>query len=175
MLEKELETVIGETYCEDDSVRKRFLERFLEGEYTRDENPISHFCAYFLPYDKKTGKFFFIHHKKSGLWISPGGHIDKGEGILDTLNREIEEELGVKAFFKKLPESFYFEMTPVANKVQPCREHYDIWYLMETDGKNFKINPEEFLGSSWFTREEAFSKVTDPSNLEAMKIVQQIK
>ena len=175
MLEKELETIAGETYCEDGSARKRFLERLGERDYTRDENPISHFCAYFLPFDKKSGKVFLIHHKKSGLWLSPGGHIDKGESILDTLNREIEEELGVKEFYKDIPKPFYFEMTPVSNSVQPCREHFDIWYLMETDGRNFKVSPDEFLNSGWFSMPEARKMLVDPANLEALKIIEQLK
>ena len=62
----------------------RFTERLKEGGLTRDEKPETHFCAYFLPYDEEIKKIFIIHHKKSGLWLSPGGHIDKGEDLTAT-------------------------------------------------------------------------------------------
>ena len=70
-----------------EDVYRKFLERLRRGEFTRDENNTSHFCVYFLPYNKDTQEVFFCYHKKSGLWLSPGGHIDKGEGILEALNR----------------------------------------------------------------------------------------
>ena len=82
----------------------KYVKRVTKGGLlTRDENPESHFCVYFLPYNQKTNEVFIIHHKKSGLWLSPGGHIDKGEDLLRAVNREISEELGIVDFFSEKP------------------------------------------------------------------------
>jgi len=118
---------------------------------------------------------------------------------LGALNREIEEELGIKKHFKEAPSPFlsrtFFKdptaccgwvnpapllfqkwcwintlgeqrlslklrceqkvrdlltITPINNQVQPCKTHYDIWYLVMTDGNNFNINPQEFHDTKWF-------------------------
>ena len=54
-------------------VKERYVSRLENGNLTRKEDDVSHFCAYFLPYDTKTKKVFIVAHKKSGLWLSPGG------------------------------------------------------------------------------------------------------
>lgn len=150
----------------------RYVKRAKEGRLTRDENPQSHTCVYFLPYNSKTKQVFMIHHKKSGLWLSPGGHVDKGEDLLQALNREIEEELGIVTFFKKVVTPFLLTITPIENMVQPCKEHFDIWFLMKTDGSDFNVDPKEFHSAKWSTIPEAKVIVTDPANLNALDLVE---
>ncbi len=151
---------------------QRFLAVLNEGGgLTRDEGNMSHFCVYFVPYNTKTKQLFIVHHKKSGLWLSPGGHIDKGELLLDALNREIKEELGVANFFSTLPQPFLISVTPINNPVQPCKEHLDIWFLVETYGSNFNVDLQEFYATKWVSLEEAKSIVTDPANQKAIEIL----
>ncbi len=184
--------------CDNESTYRIFLERLKGGNLTRDENSESHFCVYFLPYNWQQGenenlfsfspnepissfaynlqnkKVFIVEHKKSGLWLSPGGHIDKGENLLGALNREIEEELGIKNHFKEAPSPFLLTITPINNPVQPCKTHYDIWYLLMTDGNNFNINPQEFHDTKWLAIEEARRVMTDPANIKALEVVENI-
>jgi len=115
-----------------------------------------------------------VHHKKSGLWLSPGGHIDKGETVVEALNREIDEELGVKDFYDIDPTPFLLTITPIENQSQPCKKHYDIWYLVETDGSNFNINPTEFHDTKWLTIDEARKIVTEPQNIKALNILEKL-
>lgn len=156
-------------------IRDKFLKRFEEGNPTRDEESKTHFCVYFLPYNPKTKELFLVHHKKAGIWISPGGHIDKDETPIGALEREVKEELGVvyKAEgYYKVP--FLLTITPIDNVRQPCKAHYDIWYLMPTDGSNFNIDPAEFHETKWFTLAEAEAIVTEPSNIEALNIIRKL-
>lgn len=69
--------ILDRSLCDSEVTYKAFKKRLEEGNITRDENPKSHFCVWFLPYDLRTKKVFIVHHKKSGLWISPGDTLIK--------------------------------------------------------------------------------------------------
>src|SRR3989344_9241408 len=137
-------SITNRAICKNNQVYNAFLERLEKEMLTRDEDSKTHFCAYFLPYNPENKKVFITHHKKSGLWLAPGGHIDKGETLWETLNREIHKELGVENFFKDPPLPFLCTITPIEHGIKACKTHFDIWYIMETDGKNFQIDPREF-------------------------------
>jgi 8-oxo-dGTP pyrophosphatase MutT (NUDIX family) len=171
-LSQEITDIVYLFKAKDGKVGKRYLERAKEGLFTRDENPRSHFCVYFLPYDPKTKQVFMVHHKKSGLWLSPGGHIDKGENLLQALNREIMEELGMKEFFLTLPDPFLLTITSIKTPKYPCEEHLDIWFLVETDGSDFNVDPKEFHNTKWLPISEAEKLDTDGANLEALAIIE---
>jgi len=174
MLYEAIAKVIERRICDSEQTYARFAERLEEGLLTRDENPQSHFCAYFLPYNRDNQKFFLGHHKKANMWIAPGGHIDKGETLLDTVNRELEEELGVRAFFQEAPKPFLLTITPIENKIQICKAHFDIWFLVPTDGANFLVDPREFHETKWVGEQEAKQLAGDAANQKAIEIVKQI-
>jgi len=167
ILEDQIKAILKLSICSE-KVREYWLKRLAEGNLTRDESDKSHFCAYFLPYDPTSKKVFIVHHKKSGLWLAPGGHIDKGEELMQTLNREIEEELGVKNKVTEKIGPFLLTITPINNPGHLCREHLDVWYRIPTDGSEFNVDPREFHETRWLTIEEAKKLVTDPPNIEAL-------
>ena len=172
-LTKEIKSITDNGIAQE-SVILRFAERLKEGNLTRDENPKTHFCAYFLPYDEKCKKIFIIHHKKSGLWLSLGGHIDRGETLTVTLNREINEELGIKNKVKKEINPFLLTITPISNPVQPCKEHLDIWYRIPMAEDEINANTEEFHDSRWATLDEARKLITDKATLKALEKTERI-
>ena len=173
MLQSEILSILQSSACKSDETQRRFLTRLEEGALTRDENPESHFCAYFLPYNSENKKVFIVHHKKSGLWLAPGGHIDKGETLWQTLNREIHEELGVPDFFKNPPLPFLCTITPIEHGTRACKTHFDIWFIMKTDGKDFQIDPREFHDTKWLTLDEAEKIIIDPANKNTLKVIKQ--
>lgn len=168
-----IKTEIDSNICSKE-VGNRFFSRLDEGSPTRDENTISHFCCYFLPYNPVTKQVFIVHHKKSSLWLAPGGHIDKGEHPMQTLNREIEEELGVKDKIKEKIKPFLLTITLINNPIRPCKEHLDIWYKFSADGSEFNVDPKEFHDTKWLTIDEARKLVTDPPNIEALDKMEQL-
>lgn len=157
--------------CPDEQTRDQYQQRLTEGALVRDENIHSHFCAYFVPFNPETKTLLIGDHKKSGLWLMPGGHIDQGESLLETVNREIEEELGVKNFFTQRPEPFLLSITEIKHDIRPCKKHFDIWHLVETDGSNFNIDYTEYKEVRWVSILEARKLVTDPANIQALDIL----
>jgi 8-oxo-dGTP pyrophosphatase MutT (NUDIX family) len=172
MLKEQLTSFLDLSLCDSEATYNRYLERLKHGNYTGDENPLDHFCVYFLPFNPQTKKVFITHHKKSGLWLTPGGHVDKDEGVLQALYREMREELGLVDFFPQPPKPFLFTVTDITNETQICRTHYDTWFLLPTDGSQFKIDPSEYFDALWLTIPEARKIITDPNNLKALEIIE---
>lgn len=174
-LENELQEALARSKALNAQVAQEYKERITEGKLTKDENPISHFCAYFLPYNPITKQVLFGHHKKSGKWLSPGGHADRGESLLETLNREIHEELGVRTFFEKRPDPFLLTITPIDRDPRKCKKHFDIWHLMKTNGKDFNIDMSEYHEIKWLSIPEARQITTDAANQAALDLLTKIE
>jgi 8-oxo-dGTP pyrophosphatase MutT (NUDIX family) len=165
-LQSEIEAALDRCVAANDRVE--YQARLIEGALVRDENIHSHCCAYFAPYNPATKQILLGDHKKSGLWLMPGGHIDANETLLTTLNRKIEEELGVSNFYTQRPEPFLLSITNIVTDVRPCQKHFDVWHVMETDGEGLEIDYTEYNEVRWVTIEQARALVTDPANLMAL-------
>ena len=176
-LRNELEELVksGEFDLE---ITEKYLQRLLEGNLTRDENPYTHFCVYFAAFDPQRNNVFVGHHRKSGLWLFNGGHIDKGESLSDALEREISEEWGVKIPAESLKKPSLLTVTEIPpNQKQICRTHFDIWYFVPSEVETARFNEDllakEFLETRWLTIPDARSHITDPSTLKAMVLLDQ--
>lgn len=153
-------------------IKRRFSHRIFRRELSRDEDPISHFGVYFLPIDPGLKQIFLVHHKKSNLWLSPGGHMEKNELPRETLIREAMEELGLRIQPSEINPPFLLTITPINNAGYACREHFDIWYLIKIKRKgDVLVNLSEFHNSEWLDISQAQKIVTDANNLRALKII----
>jgi ADP-ribose pyrophosphatase YjhB (NUDIX family) len=57
------------------------------------------YCFVATAYVVRGGKTLLLKHKKLGLWLPPGGHIDEGETPDEAALREVREETGLEADF----------------------------------------------------------------------------
>ena len=167
----EIKDIISSAQVSSD-VKERYVSRLEGGNLTREKDDVSHFCAYFLPYDTKTKKVFIIAHKKSGLWLSPGGHIEPGEGLFDTLTREIKEELGIINPLSQESKPLLLTVTDIKRDVRSCKVHFDMWYFLPTNGSNFKIDSDEFHEARWVSINEARDLIVDKNNLQALEFTE---
>lgn len=173
-IQEELKELLASGRCPEKMV-SAFSDRLRQGELSRDENPESHLCAYFAAYDPK-GKVFIGHHKKSGLWIFNGGHVDRGENLRRTVAREIGEEWGLDSARFEIGQPRFLTITDIDNPAkQRCRIHYDAWFFIPTDGEKFEPDPErllsEFHEAGWKGLDEAKDLVNDANTSEALDFI----
>ena len=162
--------------CLNKKISNQFKQRISQGSLTRDENPADHFCVSFCCYSLKNKRFFITHHKKSGLWMFPGGHIDRNESPEETLYREMKEELGFICAHSQNHQPILnsiFSLNDIPNN--KCKIHYEIFYAIPAEKEDFQIDPKEFLDTKWATLEEAEKLMTNnSSSLLALKRLYQI-
>lgn len=150
-----------------------FARRLKEGCLTRDENPLTHFCVYFAAHDPGTRRVFLGHHRKSGLWLFSGGHIDRTETPGDALVREIWEEWGMRYDAGSIGTPSLFTVTDIVNPSrQTCRRHYDIWYFIPVGSSSFSPDQgclnREFHETKWLDLSDALGLASDPATREAV-------
>jgi 8-oxo-dGTP pyrophosphatase MutT (NUDIX family) len=160
-----------------DPIAEVFLRRAAEGALTRDENPFTHFCVYFVAYSPASREVFLGHHKKSGLWIFNGGHIDKGELPGAALEREIMEEWGLEISADSVGNPQLLTITEINNpKKQTCTRHYDIWHFVPFDIDSAYFDAQklatEFHETRWMTSQQASIVVTDPATKKALSYIE---
>jgi len=171
------EEIINKTTA-DQGVKRQFMDRLKSGHLTRDENPTSHFCSYFPAFDPHSRRVFMGLHKKSGLWLFNGGHIDKGEAPNQAVTREISEEWG-ENIFVVIPPPSLLTITAIENpKKQICEVHFDIWYFISVDMNMFAPDENklssEFSIWGWKTINEAKLLAKNKETVTALHTIEQL-
>src|SRR5215211_8033491 len=60
----------------------------------RPDAPATHLVSYFVVLDEQRRGLLLVAHRKAGLWLPTGGHVEPGAHPWDTVERECREELG---------------------------------------------------------------------------------
>lgn len=150
------------------NTKKSLIDKFLKklsstDKVTKELNIDEHFCAFFVPINRKTKSVYLVHHIKADDWIPPGGHIIFGEHPTETVIREFYEELEYK-ISKKQISNFTLSYKDISrNPRNPCKLHFDFWYLVDVPKKNFNFLKKEFYDAFWHPLNgETYKKVKTP-------------
>ncbi len=111
--------------------------------------PNKHLVSYFVPFDENKNKILLTSHKKSGLWLPPGGHVELDEDPQETVKRECLEELGCPADFWR-DEPLFLTSTLT---VGPTAGHTDVslWYVIYgQENQDYAFDINEFETIRWF-------------------------
>ena len=93
-------------------------------------------------------------HKRLGLWLQPGGHIDDGEAPDVAALREAHEELGMPvAHPHDGPQLIHVDVHPGPRG----HRHYDLRYLLLADDVDPQPGEGESPHARWFGADEAFA------------------
>jgi 8-oxo-dGTP diphosphatase len=133
---------------------------------TKPDVPPKHLVSYFVLIDTSRKKLLLVDHKKSGLWLPAGGHVELDEDPKSTVEREIVEELRIEAVFAPPTHELPLFVT-VTVTVGSTAGHTDVslWYVVEGDS-NTEIDYDEgeFKGIRWYDFDEVLE--TDISRLD---------
>lgn len=104
-------------------------------------------------------------HRKLGLWLPPGGHIDPDEDPVQAVLREVLEETGITAEIVPHARAFAFknvqQLTPplsliVADVVEGdvTHQHIDMCYVVRPVPGADRAEPDEDHGFRWVSADE---------------------
>ena len=123
--------------------------------------PSPHLVAYFPLVDVRQRRVLLVDHRKAGLWLPPGGHVEPGEHPRDTALREAIEELGIEAEFLSPDPLFVSSATTVG----ATHRHVDVslWYAFRAEATMpFAFDGSEFERVRWFAFDALPPDRTDP-------------
>jgi 8-oxo-dGTP pyrophosphatase MutT (NUDIX family) len=117
------------------------------------DTPPRHLVSYFVPFDEASRCVLLGDHRRSGLWLPPGGHAEDGEDPRDTVTREAYEELGIRARFHPVAQPLFLTVTPTRG----TRSHRDVslWFVLQlSKTEDLRPDPREYRGVGWFGLDE---------------------
>jgi ADP-ribose pyrophosphatase YjhB (NUDIX family) len=140
------------------------LQSYSNISWLRKPNLVSEVLSSTLPPLKEiTTVFGFVTYKKQILlanlyrgWDLPGGHVEEGESLEETLTREVYEE--TKVIVEKPALIGYQQMEVLAEKPNKYRYPYPISYQVHYHAEVKKIcdftGDQETMGRGFFTYEQ---------------------
>jgi len=105
-------------------------------------------------------------HKRLGIWMQPGGHIDAGETPPVAAQREATEELGLAVEHPALgPRLIHLDVHEAALG----HTHMDLRYLLLGDDADPHPPPDESPDARWCAWDEALA-LADPALIDALPV-----
>ncbi len=147
----------------EETLHRKFVLTWIESgaelfRIKKPDTPNIHLVAYAIFI--ADGKMLLTDHKRSGLWLPPGGHVEPGEHPQNAVQREVFEELSVKANFF-FPDPLFLTVTKTVQEI-PGHTDVSLWYVLKGNTSDvFHFDQSEFTQVRWFAPEEIPTK-TDP-------------
>ncbi len=103
-------------------------------------------------------------HRKIGLWLQLGGHVDDGVDLMSEALREVEEESGLTDLKPIIPGIFDLDVHRIPEIGQePAHYHFDIRFLLQLQNPQPLVISNESIDLSWYTPEEIHALNSDDS------------
>jgi 8-oxo-dGTP diphosphatase len=114
--------------------------------------PPMHLVSYAVLIDPHDMAMFLVDHRRAGLSLPPGGHVEPGEDPADTVRREVMEELSIKADFSIMGALPAFVTVTRTRGVTGGHTDVSLWYVISGSQRSpIRLDPREFAGGRWWT------------------------
>jgi 8-oxo-dGTP pyrophosphatase MutT (NUDIX family) len=107
------------------------------------EQPGAHFTASALVVDASRARTCLVLHRKLGLWLQPGGHVEPGDGsVALAALREVREETGLEArLAAAMPMQLDIHEIP-ERPGKPAHLHLDVRFLAVAEAEELTLSDE---------------------------------
>ena len=157
--------------------RELLIYKLSTSKLTRHDDPASHLDVMLLIYDPRRQEILIGDHKKSGLWLVNGGHLEPEENLAQAASRELAEEVGWQLPPSEINPPEFLTICSIENDRQACRRHYDIWFFLATDKEHLLIDAEkmraEYHEWGWFDLPSARKLKTSVNHLQVFDYLEQ--
>jgi 8-oxo-dGTP pyrophosphatase MutT (NUDIX family) len=165
------------SYAPDDPRERDFVLRMqalarMSAPFSRDHFLPGHFTASAFVIDPASRALLLILHKKLGLWLQPGGHVEvTDEHVESAARREVLEETGVLELRPLLSPGSIFDVdihAIPARKNEPAHEHFDVRFAFAATDPSL-LETGEVEAVRWVPFERVASVTADESVLRAVR------
>jgi 8-oxo-dGTP pyrophosphatase MutT (NUDIX family) len=142
----------------------------LEAPFSRATFAPGHFTASAFVVSPRADELLLIFHRKLGIWVQPGGHIEPSdESLLAAARREVAEEVGLTLPASAEASVFDIDIHAIpARKDEPAHEHFDVRYYFRSPTREF-VASDEVAGARWVPLADVAELTRDESVLRAAR------
>jgi 8-oxo-dGTP pyrophosphatase MutT (NUDIX family) len=138
--------------------------------FARSSVEPGHFTASLFVLSPERDALALIFHKKLGIWVQPGGHVEAEDVTLaDAARREAREEIGVSRFVEDSagnaaePAIFDVDVHPIpARPTEPAHHHFDVRFLLTACSRDLVVS-DEVADARWMPLTEVHTVASDES------------
>lgn len=161
-----------------DATEAGFVQRMLElsraeGAWERSHFEPGHFTASAFVLSPDRRDLVLIHHKKLGIWVQPGGHVELSDAdLIGSARREVLEEVGLSDLepiagdARSLLFDVDIHLIP-ARKADPAHEHFDVRFAFAAKTREL-VHSDEVADLRWVPLNAVEQMGTDESVLRAV-------
>lgn len=138
-----------------ESLRRSFLEVLgSDPSAVSKTGPPAHLTASCLVLSPDGEQVLLHRHRKAGLWLQFGGHLEETDaGLREAAAREACEESGI-AGLEPLPEPIDLDRHLLGARFGSCAEHLDVRYLALADATARPLASDESEEVAWWPAEQ---------------------
>jgi 8-oxo-dGTP pyrophosphatase MutT (NUDIX family) len=126
----------------------------LEAPFSANQRD-AHFTASALVVDARCTRACLVLHRKLGLWLQPGGHVEPGDASIGLAAlREVREETGLDARLAGAA-PVHLDIHEIPDRPDmPAHRHLDVRFLTVADGDELTLS-DESTDVRWWPLAEA--------------------